>query len=425
MDRNIVVAAIDFCEDYSQICFFDGIMKEPESMGVMHSNKHYLIPSLLWFDDNNRRTCYGEEARKCGETGKGTLVKGLLSAFENDEKIVVNYNEYEPEALIEKYFAHMVKDIKDNKDYPVPTTLAVTVEKFDEKIASLIYKILEKLGYTKDRARVISHSESFLYYGLSREKELFANDVVMFDYNENYFKYRRFTIQRNKKPQIINTFEKDFTEDFPYEFLQGDRGRKELDEKLFDFLNAEFKSQIVSTVYLTGTGFYEDWMEKSLEYLCSRRRVFKGYNLCVKGACYAAMEKAGQLEYKDMIFKCASRTVVDAKLLVNHQGKWSEIILSKIGKNWYEAGATLECITDEDKEVQFIIESAISGVSKRISIDISGFPNRPRRTTRIGITLGYIDSDNLVICIEDLGFGELFKSSGHIVKQIINVNDYL
>lgn len=272
---------------------------------------------------------------------------------------------------------------------------------------------------------VISHSESFLYYGMSREKELFANDVVMFDYNKDGFKYRRFTVEKNMHPQIINTVEHDFTKEFPYEYMESDKGKERADMLLADFVENEFKAHVVSAVYLTGTGFYEDWMKKSLNYICARRRVFKGYNLFVKGACYRAMEKAGLVHYKDMLFKCYGRTQADIKLVVSDEKSDREIILSSAGTNWYEAGAKAQCIADKDATVEFVIESHITGTRKNLVLDIDEFPKRPKNTTRLEIVVKYLDENRCVFSVEDKGFGDFYKSSGKVVNYIANIKEYL
>lgn len=421
----MLVAAIDFSGDFSQISYFDGFMREPESVSTIYNDKRYLIPSVLWFSEDGKRVCYGDEAVKCGKSNKGMVIENLIGLFKKNEAVSIYGTEYGPDKLIEKYFSYLLKLIKDNKDIGKIRYMAVTAEELTERMVSLIFDILGREGFPKENVCVISHGESFLYYSLSREKELFANDVAMFDYNKYHFKYRRFNIARNRHPQIIDTLEEDFTDDLPYSMMDSEDGRESADKILAEFVKSEFRTHVVSAVYLTGSGFYEDWMKQSMPFICSRRRVFKGYNLFVKGACYAAMEKAGCAEYKDMIFKCRGRTYADIKLLVKHNGSDRELVLSKAGTNWYEAGAKTECITDGDTEVRFIIESPISGISRNISVDISGFPKRPAKTTRVGITIGYTEEDKCVLCVEDKGFGDFFKSSGIINRKVVDMKEYL
>lgn len=49
---------------------------------------------------------------------------------------------------------------------------------------------------------------------------------------------------------------------------------------------------MVSSVYLTGEGFENNWYPNSLKVLCNGRRAFLGNNLYSKGACYSSMRYA-------------------------------------------------------------------------------------------------------------------------------------
>ena len=52
-----------------------------------------------------------------------------------------------------------------------------------------------------------------------------------------------------------------------------------------------FDKRIVSSVFLTGEGFENNWYPTSLRVLCNGRRAFIGNNLYSKGACYTAYRK--------------------------------------------------------------------------------------------------------------------------------------
>ena len=57
------------------------------------------------------------------------------------------------------------------------------------------------------------------------------------------------------------------------------------------FIESVFDKRIVSSVFLTGEGFENEWYPKSLRVLCNGRRAFIGNNLYSKGACYTAYRK--------------------------------------------------------------------------------------------------------------------------------------
>lgn len=75
-----------------------------------------------------------------------------------------------------------------------------------------------------------------------------------------------------------------------YPVLNEDKA-KEADAMFSKFIESVFDKRIVSSVFLTGEGFENDWYPKSLRVLCNGRRAFIGNNLYSKGACYTAYRK--------------------------------------------------------------------------------------------------------------------------------------
>ena len=49
---------------------------------------------------------------------------------------------------------------------------------------------------------------------------------------------------------------------------------------------------------------------------------------------------------------------------------------------------------------------------KRIAMALPGLPERPAKTTRLGVSLQYTSQVECRVVVKDLGFGEMFPSSG-------------
>lgn len=73
-----------------------------------------------------------------------------------------------------------------------------------------------------------------------------------------------------------------------YPVLNVDKA-KDADESFKSFIQNVFDKKVVSSVYLTGEGFENNWYPNSLKVLCNGRRAFLGNNLYSKGACYSSM----------------------------------------------------------------------------------------------------------------------------------------
>ena len=50
---------------------------------------------------------------------------------------------------------------------------------------------------------------------------------------------------------------------------------------------------------------------------------------------------------------------------------------------------------------------------------LPGLPERPNKTTRLSLSLAYVSQKDCQIVVEDLGFGDMYPSSGKIWKELV------
>ena len=81
-----------------------------------------------------------------------------------------------------------------------------------------------------------------------------------------------------------------------YPVLNVDRAR-DADARFGQFVQGVFNKKLVSSVFLVGEGFENNWYTQSLKVLCNGRRAFLGNNLFSKGACYTALKH--HMQYED------------------------------------------------------------------------------------------------------------------------------
>lgn len=409
MEKKICAVGIDITEDYVQLSYSISEKDEPVSLSVSSEEQKYLIPPVLYYREENDIWYIGDEA---------------LYNSHSDRKDTINI--YEQLSFKNRFLSifldKLIEKAKTQGNFRYIKSICVSVEKDNIDIIKNVFSSFELLDYKDTIIRVINHDEAFLYYTINQKKDLWVNDVALLDFTKKHFKYRRMKEYKMKTPPVLTVWQDDISTDISYEMLDTEAGKKRADSRLFEYVHQEFKKNIVCSVFLTGAGFYDQWAEESLQEICSKRRVFKGYNLFVKGACYAAIKKQRENVKKQNIFQCNGRTRADIGLLISNEGKNMVITLSSAGTNWYEAGAEAECILDNVSKISMVIISAFDGSSKNKSIDLSQFPSRPNKTTRVKITLGYRDEDKFDIIIKDMGFGELFKASGMMVRESVSVS---
>lgn len=417
--------SIDLCNDYTQMAYYvTNDMEEPLSLTTTKNDQRYLVPTAVSKKNDSDEWLAGNDASNNKLAGY-TYINNIVDKVLRGENVSAGNNNYSGDFLLKKFLITLID--KATKAYQIKSIdyIVVTVENTDRILSDLLRGILEEYGIDKNHIKVIGHSESLIYYMVFQKRELWVNDVIIFDFTKDQFLMRRLQTMRVRRPWPVIVEEKDLSDKFNYEMLETDEGKQRADEEFLKFVSDFCSKNIVSSVFFTGIGFNGKWMEKTVKYLCTKRRVFKGLNLFVKGAAFAAMSINGMGNADEYQFVCSGRTLVDINLQVNKDGKDVSVVLSKAGTNWYDAGARAEGILDNVNSVNIEIDSSISKKKEIVTLDLKDFPERPNKTTRIEVLLSYRSDRRLVIIAQDMGFGDFYKSSGAQVKKEINVEDYL
>jgi hypothetical protein len=97
---------------------------------------------------------------------------------------------------------------------------------------------------------------------------------------------------------------------------------------------------------------------------------------------------------------------------VRRRGEDSYYSIMDAGKNWYETTADFEVILDAGNVLEFVIIPLTGEELKDRRIVLEGLPERPERTTRLRIHMEMAAVNQAVVTTEDMGFGELYPSSG-------------
>ena len=108
------------------------------------------------------------------------------------------------------------------------------------------------------------------------------------DYEENTLTYYQMQVDRSRNPILVGVSERDYS------------GAVSLPEENKEHKAAVFENvvygaihkKLLSTLYMPGEGFEGGWADSLFRKLCVGRRLFKGRNLYVSGACLMAREMA-------------------------------------------------------------------------------------------------------------------------------------
>lgn len=414
-----VIVGYDLCDDYSQISCYSYKTYEPIPISPDDDEENALIPTALALKTDSGLWLFGKEARRCALDGSGIVVDKLLTKLKNREEVEIYGQKYSAISLLEKYFRKTLTLIKNYFPSEPITRLVVTVNDMDPVILEGIYEALSLLGIDKDRATVISHGSSFMYYSLSQEKELWLNDVGLFDFNDKGLCYYQISMNRRSNPIIAGLKKKDLSETLNYSMLKN----KNIDIKYtFETLTQTvLYKQIISTLYFTGRGFEGGWADDVIKSLCAGRRVFMGQNLYTKGACYAAKEFSGDAKLNDILFLTNDMIVSSIWIKVYLDGHIKEILLSDAAVPWYDVKSEIEVIPDEEADLELIFKNILTKEIIRERLPLHNLPKRPNRMTRLKISISCLNNTKVKLIITDLGFGDIFKATGVVAEYEIDI----
>jgi len=411
--RKKILVGYDLCNEYAQISCYSYKTYEPVS--ISDKDGSGIIPNVLYLNSNNAWS-YGVDAIKESQEEDGTVINDIFGKI-NSGKVYKYRNESVTGIdLLEKFLRRTLSIVKKHFPNDLISNLVITTKTMDKSLVNALYEALERIGILKDRAKVISHSESYVYYALNMGKELWVNDVALFDFSKSSFTYYQISINRRIKPMIAGIIKKDFSNVLDYSMIN-----ENIVYAFENILNRAMYKQIISTVYFTGEGFIGEWANESIKDLCQGRRVFIGQNMYSKGACYAAKEDSGDTSLHDYIILSSEMITSTISIMVYDKSKYKEIQL--IGKPmlWQDVDESLEIILDNQREIEFTIRNIMTKDFNKINLILDVLPERPNKMTRILIKAICPKEDRVNIEVVDLGFGEFYPSSGKTWKLTVDL----
>lgn len=399
--ENPYYLGIDLSDSYAMVSFYELNMSEPETVSLIAGSENYHIPTLLARRKNVGMWYYGDEAQKMAKTSEVICVDSLLRRAVAGEVIGVGGENYEAVDLLALFLKKVMElPLKLGNGRSVKR-LTITVDRLTRENMEVFWKVASRLELTADRFMVVDHKESFYYFSLSQQESLWLHDVFLFSCEESSLYSYDLRRDMRTTPQVVSIHESSrYT-------LRGDR-----DSAFSDIMNKAFENRIISTVYLVGDGFDGGWMKNSLNTMCRGRRAFMGKNLFSKGACYAAAVR--DTEDWPYIYMGENEMKFNLSLKVHDKGELSFYNLISAGSNWFESKGQCEVIISGSYEVDFWKQLPKSREAKIETLRLTDMPPRPDRATRIRITATPVSDDRIDIEIKDLGFGEIFMSSGKV-----------
>ena len=407
MDRLII--GLDLNDDYTRI--------------VCHGQeKSWTIPTVLCRRKDEEVWLTGEEAYACTLVGEGVMVDKLVKMAAKGGTSTIGEVRYTGSGLLNLFIRKVLEYPK--KEFGVENIgqLVVSLHRVDAGMMDLFLTCADFLEIPRERVHVISHMESFVYYVLSQRKELWSNQVGLFDLSSQRLCYYEMKVQRGLRRNMVQADSEDMEEAFNLDILDTPSGGRLADRILTSCGERVLNKKLFSSIFLTGKGFErQDWAGEFMKLACHRRKVFVEPVIFASGAAEKGADYESKPSSYPYIFICEGRLKAQVSMKVMRRRKENQLILASYGDNWYESKTSLELILDGQKEIEFTITPLDSKKKKLVRIPLTGFPDRPPRTTRIQMNLGFLDENTMSVVIKDKGFGELFASSGAQIRQEVSL----
>ncbi len=423
-DRRIKMAdafyiGMDLCPDSTQISFYNDIKREPETVNQLNNKDTYMMPNILFYSIDTGDWYVGSEAAEARFKEEGVILDELYAKANSEDTVEIDGRNYTYKQLFLMMVKMHINSFLYRYEGATVRKLVVTIPDYDKNLFKSLSSLPKELGIVKDNFFITSHLDSGLFYIFNQSPELWVNSVALFDYNAEGLHYYRIDSTRGRDKDVITVSHTDYSEKFNMSLFTGDSIL--MDATFANICEAEMKEAYISSVFLTGLGFSEKWMNKSRNILCSGRRVFAGQNIYTKGACYRAVGGEYEEFYRKFIIEDEEN--VDYDIGISNGDEENEVFIpiTRGGHQWYNTYGKICVILDDTDTITIIYRNRRTGEEIRESVRLHGIPKRPNKTSKFSLEVEFDNPREGAVVIKDVGFGKLFPTTNKIYRKEFEV----
>ena len=405
---------IDIGETFCQISYLNTRRltagMDPHTFSTVARGEEFNIPQAAFADSATGNWFYGKEAlEKAAGAGREPVAR-LFGAVRQDPgeenlQVLIEYLQYCFSLLSAEVTAEEIE------------ALTFRVDVCDQKSVEILRAAADRLFPGLEKVAFEEHLKSFYHYVLMQDEEQRRQSVLLLDgWSEEELVL--YSLSYNKKTRPIVCFPEELRLKIPAE---ADAAQK--DQILCSAVRGLMQEKEYSAAYLTGEALGGGWMKESLNLICRGRRAFQGDTLYSKGAADSTMAACGLSSKADKYFylsKDALRCNIGMDCLKKGRKVYQPLL--DAGAEWYDAAAQIDILLEDGDEIVLRETSVDRGNEREIAVKLENMPKRPRATTRLRIRLHMTSADRMQLTAEDLGFGEIFPSTGMKWEQEIVIN---
>ena len=420
-----IIIGYDLGNTFSQISYaYLSQGSEVETLSCVAGEEYYNIPTALCKRRGTMQWFFGREAQRFAQDNpeEAIVVDNLVELALAGEQVLIDEESYEPAALLTLFIKRSLGLLSLVSAPERIVAMMITCRKLDGRLIEVLNQTVTGLGLGYIRVYYQSYAESFYDYMLYQPRDLWAYQTVLLDYREDGIYSMRMECNKRTTPIVAYVHQQFYLfagESCLPDVSSLDEGRlRQLDQELLQVVRQECEDRTVSSVYLIGESFAEEWMSQSLRYLCKGRRVFQGVNLYSKGAVYCLLDKHfGSKAGKEYVFLGGDKLKYNIGMNVLRQGEESYYALLDAGENWYDCVYSCEFYVRAGQSVPLVITPLIAGGVTCLPLSLGELPQSWEAAgreeygicelARIRMNLHMEGERLLCVELEDLGFGEI------------------
>ena len=405
-----MIIGYDLSYRYAQISYCRVSTDAPQTYAPADKAKQFNIPLCLFKRNGLNQWFLGREALAAKEQEEGQFIDNLFTQALQQEETVIGEETFEAVALLALFIKRSLylpgKECRLEKVAGIMFTIPVLTEKTVE----LMQQLIVLLNLPECKIAFQSREESIYQYVIRQPKELWRENVLLYDSNGEEIIAYRFKRNQNTRPVVAFVEEKELGR------LYGDDEQKD-----GQFLEMVRESAGISDAcaFLLGEGFHGEWSQDSLRLLCHNRRVFKGNDLYSKGACFGMQEKLADKKQAQMIFLSKDKLRTNVGMQVMRASQESYLAILDGGENWYDCHKEWDVILTEGNELVFCLTPLDGRNVRNVEIVLDELPRRREKMTRLHLQAVMKSSTIMEVEITDMGFGDFAPATDmRFVQQI-------
>lgn len=409
--RNIIVG-FDLGEKVSQLCYYDRRAGEPVSLPMKVGTGQYTFPNCLSKKPGEEEWHFGLEVEYFVSQQEEIYLDNLYEICSRQKTVLVDGEERKAGELLGLFIANALRILGVPDPVKSISGLMITTPHLTREMVENVRDACWHMGFARNRCFLQNYEESFYYHTLYQKAEIWSRKVGLFTFDQDQVSYSSLEMDRKTKPVQVQVKKGKSVS------LHTDPVERDFD--FYELIQESLGNEVFSSIFLVGDGFDKEWASRSVPLLCRHQRhVFYGNNLFAKGACYGAKEKVEEKNLKGYLYTGSDlvRINVGMEMLVFGTPAYHSLISA--GVNWYEAMGDCEILLDDTKELTFVVTDMENTRKDRYSMSLPNLPQRPPKATRLHLHLEFEAADRCRIDVEDMGFGEMYPSSGLVWHEMM------